>query len=78
MQLDCDDPMTDLVEGEVLQERGPRGVSVEDTQHLLASVRQQLLSITRVRDRLAFLCVAIWANINTRTDCVKKSDKNIL
>lgn len=49
---------TNLVECEILQKRCSSGVSVEDSKHLLSSVGKELLSIARVGDRLALLCVA--------------------
>lgn len=49
---------THLIEGEVLQQRRPRWVAVEDTEHLLASLREQLLGVAGVRHWLTLLRVA--------------------
>ena len=50
--------MTHLVVREVLQQRSTSRMGVEDAQHLLARLREELLSVTRVRDGLPFLRVA--------------------
>ena len=49
---------THLIESEVLEKGCPGGVGMEDTQHLLSSLREQLLSVTRVRHGLPLLRVA--------------------
>lgn len=50
---------TDLVESEILKKGRPRWVSMEDTKHLLASFRKQFLSITRIRNGLTLLSIAV-------------------
>ena len=58
MQLDCDDPMTDLIEGEVLEKGRSCGMSMEDTEHFLSGFWKELLGVTRIRHWLTFLSVA--------------------
>jgi hypothetical protein len=45
---------TYFIKCEILQERRPRRMSVENTEHLLSSIWHELLSVTRVGDGLAF------------------------
>jgi hypothetical protein len=49
---------TNLVKSEVLEQRRSRRVSVENSQHLLAGIREQFLGVTRVGDWLPLLCIA--------------------
>lgn len=56
--------MPHLVVRKVLEERRPCRVGMENTKHLMTSIGEQLLGISRVSDRLAFLRVA--ANFQVR------------
>lgn len=51
---------TNLIKSKVLEQRRPRWVCVENSQHLLACIRKQLLSVARVGDWFPLLCIAAW------------------
>lgn len=66
--------MTDFIESKVLQQGSPGWMSMENPQHFLTSIRQQFLSVSRVRNRLPLLSITVCGQVNEKINKGKAID----